>query len=257
MKDIGFTSQWSLIPKEEVKLLQPQLHQEITRMNAARRNYYNDDRASLQLPDDRESLEKIKALINEKRKTTPVYLVVIGIGGSNLGTIAVQEAILGRMYNQTGPTTKILYADTVDSEALHTIISLIEPVLQNGGNVLINGVSKSGGTTETIANFEVLLKVIKKYRRDYQDSIIVTTDRNSKFWNFAETQGFSLLDIPLKVGGRYSVFSAVGLFPLGILGIDIDDLLNGARTMMKRCLDSTTQNNPAALSASLIYSHSW
>jgi glucose-6-phosphate isomerase len=255
MKDIRFTTQSSLIPEKEIDIFQPQLHEEITRMKAAQRNHYNDDRTSLKLPEDKESLKKIKSMINEKRKTTPTNIVVIGIGGSNLGTIAIQEAILGRMYNQTGPATKILYADTVDSEALHTIISLIEPVLKIGGNVLINGVSKSGGTTETIANFEVMLDIMKKYRRDYSDSIIVTTDRNSKFWNLAEKQGYSLLEIPSKIGGRYSVFSAVGLFPLGILGIDIDDLLNGAYAMTRRCLNSNIQNNPAALSASLIHAH--
>jgi glucose-6-phosphate isomerase len=255
MKDIRLVIQSSLIPEEEINLLQPRIHEEIKRMNAAMKNRYNDDRASLQLPEDKESLKKIKALINEKRKLNPTYIVVIGIGGSNLGTMAIQEAVLGKMYNQTGPTTKILYADTVDSEALHTIMSLIEPVLQNGGNVLINAVSKSGGTTETIANFEVLYDKIQTYRKNCQDFIIVTTDRNSKFWNLAKTEGFSVLEIPSKVGGRYSVFSAVGLFPLGILGIDIDSLVNSAQAMTKRCLVPPIQNNPAALSASLIYAH--
>jgi len=255
MKDVRFFSQSSLIPQEELDDLQPQLLEEIKLMTAARKKNYDDDRASLYLLEDRDSLKKIKSLINEKRKVDPKYLVVVGIGGSNLGTVAVQEAVLGRMYNQTEPATKILYADTVDSDVLHTIIALIEPVLKNGGNVLINGVSKSGGTTETIANFEVLIEVLKKYKRDYQHYIIVTTDKDSKYWTLAEKKGFSLLDIPSKVGGRYSVFSAVGLVPLGILGIDIDDLLNGACSMVKRCLDSHIQNNPAALSASLIYAH--
>ena len=255
MKDIGFSVKSSLISEEEINLFQPVILEEITRMNAVQKTRYSNDRASLQLPSDKESLQKIKSLINEKRKMTPAYIVVIGIGGSNLGTIAIQEAVLGRMYNLAKPATKILYADTVDSEALHTILSLIEPVLKNGRNVLINIVSKSGGTTETIANFEVLLDKIKEYQKNYRDSIIVTTDINSKFWNFAQTQGFSLLEIPLKVGGRYSVFSAVGLFPLGVLGIDIDDLLNGADVMIKRCLVPNIQNNPAALSACLLYAH--
>jgi glucose-6-phosphate isomerase len=255
MKDIKLTIQSSLISENEINLLQQKIREELNRMNTALKNQYNDDRASLHLLEDTESVKNIKSLITEKRKLHPTYLVVIGIGGSNLGTLAIQEAILGKMYNQTGPATRILYADTVDSDALRTIISLIDPVLQNGGNILLNAVSKSGSTTETIANFEVLCEQIKKYRKNYQDFIVVTTDRNSKFWNLAKAEGFSTLEIPSKVGGRFSVFSAVGLFPLGILGVDIDSLLEGAEEMMKRCLKSAIRDNPAALSASLIFAH--
>jgi glucose-6-phosphate isomerase len=255
MKEIKFSSQYSLISDETLKPYQPKLHDEITRMNTAFETPYQDDRASLNLPNDQETLEKIKSTITEKQKISPEYLIVVGIGGSNLGTVAIQEALLGKLYNQTGPTPKILYADTVDSEALHGIITLIEPVLQNGGNVLLNAVSKSGGTTETIANFQVLLEVIKKYKKDYHESIVITTGTHSKFWKFAEKHNFSTLEIPQKVGGRYSVLSAVGLFPLGILGIDIDNLLNGASQMIQRCLLRTLHDNPAALSASLIYAH--
>jgi glucose-6-phosphate isomerase len=159
------------------------------------------------------------------------------------------------LYNQLEPPTRILYADTVDSDLIHTIVSLIEPVLKKGENVLINGVSKSGGTTETIANFEVLVDVIKRYKRDWYNHIVVTTDKNSPYWSLAEKNGFHLLEIPSKVGGRFSVFSAVGLFPLGLLGIDIDELLKGAREMKKRCLHPHVHDNPAALSASLGYAH--
>lgn len=255
MKEIKFSSHYSLISDKDLSKYQPKLHEEITRMSTALKTPNQDDRASLNLPHDQESLEKIKTAITEKQKISPEYLIVVGIGGSNLGTVAVQEALLGRLYNQTGSTPKIVYADTVDSDTLHRIIALIEPVLQNGGNVLLNAVSKSGGTTETIANFQVLLEVIKKYSKDYQESIVITTGKNSKFWKFAEKQNYSILEIPKKVGGRYSVFSAVGLFPLGILGIDIDNLLNGASQMIQRCLLGTLDNNPAALSASLIYAH--
>lgn len=94
-------------------------------------------------------LEKVKVLVKEKLTLDPAYLIVAGIGGSNLGTIAVQEAVLGKLYNQLNPRIKILYVDTVDSDLISNIIKIIEPVLNNGGNVIINGVSKSGGTTET------------------------------------------------------------------------------------------------------------
>jgi glucose-6-phosphate isomerase len=254
MKDVGFFSQASGITREDLEKLHPNLLEEIARMNEAMKHGYEDDRASLHLLEDNDSLRTIKTLVNEKLKLKPTYLVVVGIGGSNLGTVAVQEAILGRLYNQREPPTKSLYADTVDADLLDTIIALIEPVLKKGGNILINGVSKSGGTTETIANFEVLVEVLKQYKRDWQQYIVVTTDKNSKYWSFAQKQGFSLLEIPSKVGGRFSVFSAVGLFPLGMIGIDIDSLVSGAQAMKKRCLSSQIDDNPAALGASLSYS---
>jgi glucose-6-phosphate isomerase len=254
MKDVRFFSQASGIPQEDLEKLHPSLLEEIARMNEAIKHGYEDDHASLHLLEDNDSLRTIKTLVNEKRKLKPTYLVVVGIGGSNLGTIAVQEAVLGRLYNQREPPTKILYADTVDADLLESIIVLIEPVLKKGGNILINGVSKSGGTTETIANFEVLVEVLKQYKRDWQQYIVVTTDKNSRYWSLAQNQEFSLLEIPSKVGGRFSVFSAVGFFPLGMIGIDIDALVSGAQAMKKRCLSPQIDNNPAALGASLSYS---
>ncbi len=71
----------------------------------------------------------------------------------------------------------------------------------------------------------------------------------------AAEKGFDVLEIPKKVGGRFSVFSSVGLFPLGLIGINFDELLSGARLLRDKCLTSEVINNPAALSACLIYIH--
>jgi glucose-6-phosphate isomerase len=148
-----------------------------------------------------------------------------------------------------------LYADTVDSDLINEIIKIIESVLKKGENIIINGVSKSGGTTETIANFEILVEMLKKYKKDYEKYVIVTSDKNSKYWKYAREKGFDLLEIPKKVGGRYSVFSSVGLFPLGLLGVDIDLLLKGAYDMKSRCLDNNLLKNPAVISSTLHYLH--
>ncbi len=79
--------------------------------------------------------------------------------------------------------------------------------------------------------------------------------KTQNYWNFALEKGFDLLEIPKKVGGRYSVFSPVGLFPLGLLGVNIDQLLKGAYDMKSRCLDTNLLKNPAVISATLIYLH--
>ena len=248
---INFTN--SLIDEYKLNEVLKNLELEINNMNQARNKKYEDDRASINLLDDSENISNIKNLTKEKKKLNPEYIVVIGIGGSNLGTIAVQEAILGKLYNQLEPKIKVLYVDTVDEDLISDIIKIVEPCLESGNNIIINGVSKSGGTLETISNFEIFIDLIKKYKKDYEKYVVITTDKNSNFWKYAIQNNFSVLEIPKKVGGRFSVFSAVGLFPLGLLGINIDDLLIGARYMRDQCICKNAEENPAAISASLIY----
>ena len=255
MEPLIFLYNNSLIPYEELKNTEEKLKKEIYSLKKAAHLQYEDERASINLTDDRYTLKKTKILINEKKKLKPSYLIIIGIGGSNLGTLAVQEAILGKLYNQKNPEIKVLYADTVDSDFITDIIKIIEPILKNGENILINCVSKSGGTIETIANFRILIQILKKYKRDYEKYIIITSDKNSKLWNLGLEKGFDLLEIPKKVGGRYSVFSNVSLFPLGLLGVNIDQLLKGAYDMKNRCLDFNLLNNPAAIGATLLFLH--
>ena len=249
MKQLQLSSDASKIADHQLQELAKQLSSEITAMNTALEQGYDDVHASLNLPSDKTMVKQVKHLITKKQKMHPAYLIVVGIGGSNLGTMAVQEALLGRLHNQTTEDTKVLYADTVDADTIHDIMTIIEPALQRGEHVLINGVSKSGGTTETIANFEVLIALLQKYRKDYQNDVVITTGEGSKFWMLAREKGFDVLPIPKQVGGRYSVFSPVGLFPLGFLGIDIDELLKGACDMRTMCLSSLVQENTAAQSA--------
>ena len=255
MNPIFFSYDNSLILSEKLTHTAKKLMDEIEHMNNAVALRYEDDRASINLPDDKQTIKKIKMLVEQKKKLKPSYLIVVGIGGSNLGTMAVQEAILGKLYNQLNPNIKVLYADTVDSDLINDIIKIIKPILKKGKNIIINGVSKSGGTTETIANFEILVDVLKKYRKNYEKYVVVTSDKNSKFWNFALENRFDALEIPKKVGGRYSVFSSVGLFPLGLIGIKIDQLLEGAHYMKSKCLSDNLLENPAVISATLIYLH--
>jgi glucose-6-phosphate isomerase len=255
MDSIVFLHDKSLISSKELVNATEELIDEINCMNKAVNLRYEDDRASINLPDDKQTLQKVKMLIDKKKKLKPRYLVVIGIGGSNLGTMAVQEAVLGKMYNQLNPDIKVLYADTVDPDLINDILKIIKPVLKKGENIIINGVSKSGGTTETIANFEILVEMLKKYKKDYAKYVVVTSDKNSKYWNYALEKGFDVLEIPKKVGGRFSVFSPVSLFPLGLLGVNIDKLLKGASEMKNRCLDTNMLENPAVVSATLIYLH--
>ena len=224
-----------LIPKNKIFSTEKKLMPEIKKLE----NY-----ECVKLPDENKILHVVEAAIAMKKKLRPQLIVVVGIGGSNLGTMAVQEALLGKH-------APILYADTVDPDALQYIIEAMQNVLRQGQQVILNIVSKSGTTTETIANFEVLLNVLKRHRKDAEKYVVVTTDKDSKLWQLAVKNNYSVLEIPKNVGGRYSVFSPAGLFPLGMLGIDLKELLGGAAQMKQDCL--TLKNNPAATGASILY----
>ncbi len=245
MKEVEFHYKDALVSETELAKTLKVLRKEIEKMQLVCGMEYKDFRCSINLPNDKLMLKEVKTVVGKKLKLKPSCLVVVGIGGSNLGTIAIQEAVLGKI-------SKVLYADTVDADSMNNIVKTVSLILKKGENVIVNVISKSGTTTETIANFEIILDILVKYRKDYQKYVVATTDKESKLYNLAFEKGFDVLEVPDVVGGRYSVFSPVGLFPLGILGVDIGRLLKGAFDMAYgRCLKF--ESNPAAISAVFHY----
>ncbi len=212
---------------------------------------YSTEYASINLPFDESLLHEVKRIIAEKRKLSIDSLVVIGIGGSNLGTIAIHQSINGLLYNEQKPPIKLYFADSVDPTYTAQLITTLEEQFQREKNILLNIVTKSGSTTETIANAQVFIEALKEYTSHYQDYIVITTDKNSPLDLWAQKEKIATLHIPKNVGGRYSVFSSVGLFPLGMIGIDIDQLQTGAQAAVKESL--TTTDNLAFQSALAIY----
>lgn len=256
MKSIHFDYEQScLVTNEALQPLQAKLQHEIERIYEARTYDYDTHYASINLPFDEELIKTIQATVKETKKHQPTTLVVIGIGGSNLGTMAVLEAIRGKFYNNHCEVD-VYFVDTVDTDNIDDITQFVERELETGNNIIINVISKSGTTTETIANFEIFLEILKSHRPyNYNDFIVATTDLDSALWQLAEQQEFVRLAIPKHVGGRYSVFSAVGLFPLCFLDIDIETLCAGAQSGFLLSTHKTLSNNPAAMSAALIDTH--
>lgn len=206
--------------------------------------------ASLRLLSDDENFLKIKKCIADFKSPILKYVVVIGIGGSNLGTLAIYDALFGThdAYNKER-LPKLLFLDTTSEEKLTAVKKLLEKE-KSANSFVINIISKSGKTTETIVNFEVLYGALSKKFKGLEKRVVVTTDFGSPLWEIAEKNGFAKLSIPTHVGGRYSVFSAVGLFPLGLVGVKINKLLDGARSMQETCLSfEDAQQNPAAVGA--------
>lgn len=243
------------VTHEALEPLQKKLQAEIARIHNARDHNYNTAYASINLPFDTELVKTIKHVVKEKKCLQPTILIIIGIGGSNLGTIAALEALQGKFYNKYNDIN-VFFVDTIDSDYIHDIAQLVEHELTRGNNILINVISKSGTTIETIANFEVFLEILKNHRPyNYHNFIVATTDKGSALWHLAVNEKFTYLEIPHNVGGRYSVLSAVGLFPLYFCGIDIENLCAGAQHGFLLSTQKEFPHNPAAISAVLIATH--
>ena len=256
MKKIVFDFEHTLVSQSDIEKISEKLTPEIENIKKQQTLKYKTDYASLYVPFDPELLNIVEAIIKKKKKLDPYVLIVIGIGGSNLGTIAIHKALQGDFYNEKKDAMKVYFADTVDSDYLENIVQIIEGYLISGKNILINVVTKSGTTTETIVNFEIFFELIRRYRPDnYSDYIVVTTDKDSKLWDYAGQNAMDRLEVPKKVGGRFSVFTPVGLFPLGVLGINLKNLLDGAKSIIKDCTTEDIFSNPAVLSASVIFYH--
>lgn len=256
MENIHFDHENSCqITNDTIEPLQEILQPEIERVFNSRTYGYDNNYASVNLPFDENLIKTINETVKSTKSLNPTTLVVIGIGGSNLGTIAVLEGLRGKFYNEHYDVS-VYFVDTVDSDHVNDIAKLVERELETGNNIILNVISKSGTTTETIANFEIFLEILKSHRPyNYHNFVVTTTDKDSALWKLAQDEKFTHLAIPHHVGGRYSVLSAAGLFPLCFLDIDIEELCSGAQSGFILSTHKQLTNNSAALSAALIATH--
>ena len=246
----------ALIEEKTITETANTLNEYISHLNdVASKNNYESDEASINLPFDEELLKEVTNLKEKKVTKNLKYIFVIGIGGSNLGTKAIYDSIFG-YYDiiEKERYPKLIFLDTQDAAVLSKTKTLINN-LSSKEEILVNAISKSGGTTETVANLEVVYEVLRNKFGAIDDRIVITTDEGSKMQKAAEAKQIDALTIPQKVGGRYSVFSAVGLFPLVASGFNIAELRRGAQNMRNVCLRKMSEDNPAAISAAIIYLH--
>jgi len=219
---------------------------------------YSAPEASINLPFDTEVVSRVKDVARHIGYDHVKYIIHIGIGGSNLGVKAVYEALQSLIDPLThNRTPKIIFLDTINAQTLEYLVQLLLTEVESPEEIIIHMVSKSGTTTETVVNAEILYqKLTERWESDAVSSrIVVSTDEGSLLWSEAERLGFYKLVTPKQVGGRYSVFSSAHLFSLFCAGVDIDELLMGARTMRDRCLDTNIEDSPALASASILYVH--
>lgn len=183
---------------------------------------------------DVQELEKIKVAASKIRKQSDV-LIVIGIGGSYLGSKAVIDA-LSHTFN---PKNVIFAGNNMSSDYLNDLLDYIKDK-----DISLNVISKSGTTIEPALTFKVLREYIEeKYGENKaKDRIFVTTDKEKGVLKkLADEKGYETFVVPDDIGGRYSVFTAVGLLPIASAGINIDRLLDGVYSAEKKY--SSLENN--------------
>ena len=176
---------------------------------------------------DKEEYARVKVAADKIRKSCDVF-IVIGIGGSYLGSRAVIEFLNSPLYNNLKKDGPEIYFSgcNISATNMQELLQICE-----GRDVCINVISKSGTTTEPAVAFRIFRELLeKKYGADgAKDHIFVTTDRaKGTLKGFADKVGYETFVVPDDVGGRFSVLSAVGLLPIAVAGIDIDGLMKGA-----------------------------
>lgn len=187
-------------------------------------------------------------------------LIVLGIGGSALGNIALHNALRPPTWNlmpreqRGGPRLFVL--DNVDPQYVGQTLAEVrrdDPGLER---TMVNVISKSGETAETAAQFLIVRSMLRDALGDRaRDHIVATTDPGrGTMRSICDAEGYATLPIPEGVGGRFSVLSPVGLFSAAMCGIDIEQLLAGAAEMDLQCQRSAASENPAATLAWLLVS---
>ena len=184
---------------------------------------------------DVDEYNKVKTISKKIRKDSEVF-IVIGIGGSYLGSRACIEALSHSFYNvlgiQKSKGPEIYFVGNNVSSTY--ILELLEAI--EGKDLSLNVISKSGTTTEPAIAFRIFKEYIeKKYgSEEAKNRIYVTTDREKgALKELASYKGYETFTVPDNIGGRYSVLTSVGLLPIAVAGIDIDSLMSGAKEGMK------------------------
>lgn len=175
-----------------------------------------------------EQINQIKEL-TKKIHSTHSILIVVGVGGSYLGAEAIQKSLTN--YFEDFNKNKVIFAGyNLSGEYLKSLIKYLD-----NKNFFINYISKSGTTLEPSLAFDTLLAYAKqRYPKKYQERVIITTnEKKSPLKQLAKDEGFHLFLMPENIGGRYSLLTPVGMLPLCVCDVDIDQMLQGAYMQSK------------------------
>ncbi|MCU0647719.1 MAG: glucose-6-phosphate isomerase [Gemmatimonadaceae bacterium] len=181
-------------------------------------------------------------------------VLVLGIGGSALGPIALRTALRPGAWNmrsaaQRGGLPRLVVLDNVDPVTIAETLALLDL-----SRTLVVVTSKSGGTVETMAQYLIVRDALTRTvgaERVRDHLVFITDPKSGALRPLAVEQGIPALDIPPNVGGRFSVFTPVGMLPAALIGIDVRGMLDGARALRDRCAAADLATNPAGAFAVL------
>ena len=206
----------------------------------------------------RSELDRLLRTANSIAERSDIH-VVLGIGGSYLGARALFEALCHRYHNEL-PRNRRNYrprlhfeGNNVDGEAMNDLLDLLET--GEGTRFSVHVISKSGGTLETAAAYHILRRWLRaRYGEYFAKSIVATTDDDAGVLRrLSDQDGCDTFTVPDEIGGRFSVFTAVGLLPAAVVGIDVEALLSGARDFQAYCdARGTLEDNVAYQYAALM-----
>ncbi len=224
-----------------------------TRFNEAKRGF--DTLRSggtvgfVDLPGDTKLIEQVTSFAAQARGNYD-DVVILGIGGSALGPIALRTALRPSGWNMLDEKARDNYPrlqvlDNVDPESISALLRRLRL-----SRTLFIVTSKSGGTAETMAQFLIVHERLVRDKLDLSRHIVFVTDpKQGALRPLAERIKVPALDIPPNIGGRFSVLTPVGTLPAALMGIDVKALLSGAAEMAKRCESDELASNPAGVYA--------
>ncbi|MDH3309946.1 MAG: hypothetical protein OEM95_04610 [Gammaproteobacteria bacterium] len=236
------------VERSEIDALLPELrsvHQTITNGSAGG---LEAEYACLTLHDTMpESLAPIEAMAEQLGRFENI--AVIGIGGSSLGAKAVHQALDMEMSGASQP--KLHFLENIDPRHL-------DRMLRNwdAEKTAVIAISKSGGTMETVSQYLILRSWLDKQlgtNKAREHQWLITDPSLGWLRELARREGLTSLSVPPRVGGRFSVLTAVGLLPLAVAGVDIRRLLAGSAANAARCTSDDPRDNPAMEMAALFY----
>lgn len=161
----------------------------------------------------------------DKLKEKADVLLVIGVGGSYLGALALIESLNPYFYNDIKKPKVYFLGSSLSSEYYHDLINIIKDQ-----NIIVNVVSQSGKTTEIKLIYQLVMDFMrKKYGNDLKDRIIITTGENSPLIEEAKANNYKLFIIKNNIPGRYSVFTPSGLLAAAVMDVDLKKLYQGVK----------------------------
>ena len=215
----------------------------------------NEKPGFILIPFDERNINSVKNLA-EKYDYFRDYedFVVLGIGGSALGNIALRDSLNGLNWNKLDKNERkgfprIHVIDNVDPDFVASTLKNLDMK-----KTIFNVISKSGSTAEAMANYMIVKGIIESFGLDVRKHLVITTDpEKGVLREIANEEGINSLEIPKKVGGRFSVLTPVGLLSAIAGGINIDELIEGAKNAYSLLDEKNLWKNPATLNALIHY----